>query len=417
MPQDTLLRFLLQLWLLLASLYAGMGAVGAFGRNCWSDGALCALLASLPWCFSETLALPLSLLLLLLSQVILSFLHKIHPLSAACGALFSGCVWTFFLLLLPVMHIVWVLALSALLCALACCLLYKELHRVKPRLEPPDLQQKGILAIWVCMVGVLLLFLLWNGWLLRHESDLLPSYAQVFALATALVFCLCMSLLYALLQATQFRVETLLDRQFQQELESFMQVIRSQRHDFNFHVQALSGMLEAGRYDECHAYMQSLVKSVNHLNQVLPFHHPAVSAMFNAFQEMAFRSDIPMEIRIENDLSRLPCTVLEINTIMGNLLQNAIDETVQLPKSQRWIHVLVVKRGAKNVIKVSNPHHLTEEDFRHVFEAGHSTKKGHQGIGLTTVKRLVTRCHGTIHTEFGEGFVHFIVQLPIPLEI
>lgn len=196
-----------------------------------------------------------------------------------------------------------------------------------------------------------------------------------------------------------------------------MQVIRSQRHDFNFHVQALSGMLEAGRYDECHAYMQSLVKSVNHLNQVLPFHHPAISAMFNAFQEMAFRSDIPMEIRIENDLSRLPCTVLEINTIMGNLLQNAIDETVQLPKSQRWIHVLVVKRGAKNVIKVSNPHHLTEEDFRHVFEAGHSTKKGHQGIGLTTVKRLVTRCRGTIHTEFGEGIVHFIVQLPIPLEI
>lgn len=411
MPQDTLFRFLLQLWLLFCALFGALTLVGIRGYSLWSGSGLGALLSALPWCFFEGLTPLPSLALMLLVLGVFALFRKAAPLPLAYGALLGGWLWSYSLLLLPLVPVGWVLAGSAVLLVLSLCLLQKGDSRLGG-LEMPDIRQKGMLALWLSPVLILLLLLGWNGWLFVHEGE----YAPMVVVFTGLVSLLCLSLLYALLRAAQFRVETLLDKQFQQELESFMQVIRSQRHDFNFHVQALSGMLEAERYEECRGYMQSLVKSVSDLNQVLPLHHPAISAMFNAFQEMAYRSDIAMEVRIENDLMRLPCTVLEANTIIGNLLQNAIDETAQLPASQRWIRVLVVKRGAKNVIKISNPHHLTAEDFRHAFEAGHSTKHGHQGIGLSTVKRLVLRCKGSIHTEFEEGVVHFIVQLPIPLD-
>lgn len=411
MPRDTLLRFLLQLWLLFCALFGALIIAGIRGYSLWSGSALAALLAALPWCFFESLTPLPSLCLMLLVLGIFALLRKANPLPLAYGGLLGGWAWSFFLLLLPLVPLGWVLAGSAVLIVLSLCLLWKVDSR-PAGLEMPDLRQKGLLALWLSPILILLLLLGWNGWLFVHKGE----YAPMVVLFTGLASLLCLGLLYALLRAAQFRVETLLDKQFQQELESFMQVIRSQRHDFNFHVQALSGMLEAERYDECRDYMQSLVKNVHDLNQVLPLYHPAISAMFNAFQEMAFRNKINMELRIENDLMRLPCTVLEVNTIMSNLLQNAIDETSRLPASQRWIRVLVVKRGAKNVIKISNPHHLTEEDFRHAFEAGHTTKQGHQGIGLSTVKRLVLRCKGSIHAEFEEGVVHFIVQLPIPLD-
>ena len=47
------------------------------------------------------------------------------------------------------------------------------------------------------------------------------------------------------------RIEAMIDKQYQTELVNFMQIIRSQRHDFNFHMQAISGMIEGGRYQEC----------------------------------------------------------------------------------------------------------------------------------------------------------------------
>lgn len=413
MPQDTLLRFFLQLWLLLSSLLSAVTLMKGADKNCWVEAPLSALVCALPWLFLEVFALPVSLVLLVCVQMLFGCLHKTNGLHVCCIILLSGWLWTFFLLLLPLVPVAITLVLPLLLC-LSICLIVWKFHKKEPDIV--DYRQSGILLIWLSTLLVLFLFLLWNGWLIRHGDSFSIKDARVLVLVTAIAFSLCLCLLRALLRAAQFKMETLLDRQFQQELESFMQVIRGQRHDFNFHVQALSGMLEAQRYEECHAYMQTLVKSVNHLNQVLPLHHPAVSALFNTFQEIAFRQNIRMELRIENSLARIPCTVLEINTIIGNLLQNAIDETSQLESSQRYIRVLVVKRGAKNVIKVSNPHHLAEEDFRHVFEAGHSTKEGHQGIGLSTVKRLVLRCQGTVHTEFEEGVVHFIVQLPIPLD-
>lgn len=207
------------------------------------------------------------------------------------------------------------------------------------------------------------------------------------------------------------RIEALLDKQYQGELLNFMQVIRSQRHDFNFHMQAISGMIEAGHYEECREYVSQMTKNISVMNDMLPLHDPAVSAMLNSFREMALQKGITLDVSVYNDLARMPCSIYKTNTIIGNLIQNAMDE-VEENSDNRWINVLILKRGGDIIIKVTNPCSRSPEELKDIFRPGYSTKQSHEGIGLTTVTRLAARYHGSVHPEFDNGNISFIVRIP-----
>lgn len=208
------------------------------------------------------------------------------------------------------------------------------------------------------------------------------------------------------------RIETLIDKQYQKEVQAFMEVIRSQRHDFNFHLQAISGLLNDEHYMECKDYVNTMVKDASSMNDVLYLYHPAIGAMLNAFRELAARKGIQLKILIYYNLENIPCTVYETNKILGNLIQNAIDEVEQHLNDSAWIEVMILKRSGNSVFRVSNKMYGDKERFANIFNLGYSTKSSHEGIGLNTVKKFSGKYDGTVYTEFEDDIIHFIVQIP-----
>ncbi len=208
------------------------------------------------------------------------------------------------------------------------------------------------------------------------------------------------------------RIEALVDKQYQAELLNFMQVIRSQRHDFNFHMQTVAGMIETQHYEECDQYVRDMVRHVEQLNDILPLKDPVISALVNTFREMAAGKNIRLEVQALSQLEGLPCTMYEFNSILGNLLQNAIDETEGKPPEKRWIQLAFLKRSRRHIIKVSNPCDREPAEFGSIFDVGYSTKQSHEGIGLVTVRKLAAKYGGTVYLEHDPGVVHFIVRLP-----
>ena len=93
-------------------------------------------------------------------------------------------------------------------------------------------------------------------------------------------------------------------------------------------------------------------------------------------------------------------------TVLGNLLQNAIDELRESTEKVKEISLGLFIDADYTILTVTDTGRGMSPDIRaHLFEKGVSTKGGEHGRGLFLVKELVEKYHGTIDvdTEIGEG--------------
>lgn len=105
----------------------------------------------------------------------------------------------------------------------------------------------------------------------------------------------------------------------------------------------------------------------------------------------------PDSICMENDLL-LP--VQEYVTIVGNLLENAIEELSQKKEDPREIHLGLYCRPDCNVVLCEDTGRGINPAIRDsIFIKGVSSKGTGRGIGMYAIHELVERYHGTIEIE------------------
>ena len=270
-------------------------------------------------------------------------------------------------------------------------------------------QKASIKKLLSALIPGPLVYFLWSLLVLwDKELQILPIL--IFNLVFFLLVC---QMLNRILAQMQEHLENLLDRQYQSELLGFMRLIRSQRHDFNFHMQTVYGMIQKEQYEACQDYISSMLSIVQSSNDLLPLAEPAISALLNTFQEMALQKGLKLEVEIHDDLSHLPCSVYEINTILGNLIQNAIDELERNTRSSRIIKLLIIKRGSNNMIKVSNECHMSPEEMKEIFTPGYTTKPSHEGLGLANAAKMAEKYGGVVYPEFEGQIIHMIARIPM----
>ncbi len=203
------------------------------------------------------------------------------------------------------------------------------------------------------------------------------------------------------------------EQQYRSEMAAYMSTIRSQRHDYNFHVQTLSGLLNRGDYEGCKRYLQNLTEDSVGMNELLPLADPAISSLILSFRSRAQQDGIKLEISIENDLSQIATNVYETNKIIGNLLQNALDEARQLKDKSYGIHLSILKRGEFCMIHVSNRTAGTQPMA--AYQYGKSQKASHEGIGIASIQALANRYGGLVYFRMEGDIIHFVAKIPLVL--
>lgn len=204
---------------------------------------------------------------------------------------------------------------------------------------------------------------------------------------------------------------------WQSQSKDYMNTIRAQRHDFNFHLQAILGLVENHEYEKCGEYVREMVKEANDVNDIMPISDAVVGAMLLNMRKEARQKESDIFYDITYDLNEVLCTSFECNKIIGNLIQNAID-ALKSDKSKRCgIHVSIFKRGTNAIIVVENYFEGNKNDILRCFDEGFTTKKNHQGIGLAMVKRLIEVYGGRIYPEFSKDNIRFVVNIPKSVDI
>lgn len=320
------------------------------------------------------------------------------------------CALAPWLPLLRLAHFPW--EYGALWTVLFLCLLYEGASRVRQgKLSSVSDQYAAQKQESLLMLLPLLILLP------ALALTLLPQTCSLTAAAVYMGILFLLAILLVLLQ-DQIRQRVrlqMLNRAFarwQQESCDYMNTIRSQRHDFNLHLHAISGLVASGEYAECGAYVQRLAAEAAAVNDIMPVADAVVGSMLYNMRETARKKGSDIYYQITYDMAEVLCSGFECNKIIGNLLQNALDALTTPEDLAYGIRTNIFKRKGCTVITVENKFDGDMDAIAKVFEPGYSTKKHHEGIGLPMVLQSVTRCGGRVYPEFEDGKIRFVVSLP-----
>jgi two-component system CitB family sensor kinase len=192
------------------------------------------------------------------------------------------------------------------------------------------------------------------------------------------------------------------------------QALRAQAHEFSNKLHVVGGLIELGRVEEAMRFIAetSLVQQelVDLVQERIADH--ALAALLLA--KAALASERHVEFRLAAD-ARLPSNVADVRdliTIVGNLVDNAIDAVSGSPSG--WVEVSLHSEGDTVTVRVrdSGPG-IDEGAAGEIFREGYTTKVGgtHFGLGLALVRQVAQRRGGSVRVTNDGGAV-FTAILP-----
>jgi two-component system, CitB family, sensor kinase len=196
--------------------------------------------------------------------------------------------------------------------------------------------------------------------------------------------------------------------------------LRAQQHEFSNRMHTLAGLIELGDHEAAARYALDISGASGAAETIrAQIECPEIAAMLLAKATVARERNVTLTL---TDDSRLPADGLDVNailTIVGNLIDNAIDAAAD---GGRPAEVTVRLIGGDTItIEVSDSGTGVADDVApQIFTDGFTTKEttadSPRGIGLALVHRLVRQANGTIAVASHDRTV-FTVTLPLAVEI
>ena len=96
--------------------------------------------------------------------------------------------------------------------------------------------------------------------------------------------------------------------------------------------------------------------------------------------------------------------------ILRNAIANAVSAVALLPESVQRVQIAAGTAGDNFWIRISNRFEGTEFSFDEVSASGVSSKIGHQGQGLSVMRRAASRLDYSISTDAQSGLAVFVLR-------
>jgi two-component system, CitB family, sensor kinase len=200
--------------------------------------------------------------------------------------------------------------------------------------------------------------------------------------------------------------------------------LRSQQHEFSNRMHTLAGLLDLGEYEAALEYAVEAAGAEPSLAESVRSRigNPLMVGLVVAKTTVAAERGVRLLLERESELGEQPPHLERLLTIVGNLLDNAVEAAATPPAPPAGppeVRLRLLEEGATVVVRVADTGPGVPPDARsRIFEDGWSTRPdrgtARRGLGLALVHRLVQRHGGSIEVSEGPGAV-FTVVLPVPV--
>nr|WP_272509123.1 sensor histidine kinase [Clostridium ganghwense] len=204
-----------------------------------------------------------------------------------------------------------------------------------------------------------------------------------------------------------------------QELKSIKKMtneLRAQNHEFMNKLHTISGLIQLEEYDKAVNYISDICEKKQEIVGLLDnkIKNSHIAGILLAKYYKASEAKIFLKIDSKSYLNDLPegITEGEICSIIGNLIENAIDELVKMEEGEILVRINSDEKELKIWVQ-DNGRGINKEIRDKIFDKGVTTKRGNRGFGLWIIKQIVDQADGKIKLFQDNGTIW---SIHIPME-
>ena len=195
-----------------------------------------------------------------------------------------------------------------------------------------------------------------------------------------------------------------------EELERSYSAIRAAHHDMNNHLRTLNGLHATQSYEELGQYLQGIAGEYTAADTALTGNIP-LDVLLTSKLAVAKANDIALHYEARNiETLKIPYT--DLCSIVGNLLDNAIEACLKLPEDrEKTVHVQIVKKEQMLNLFVENS---SDGRYKKQGNTFLSSKNGlMNGMGLKICNATVKRLGGYMYIDAADTSFRVSITFPI----
>ena len=193
------------------------------------------------------------------------------------------------------------------------------------------------------------------------------------------------------------------------EVENVYNTMRGWRHDYHNHMQTLKAYLSMNQLKEMSEYLDHLEEDLDSIDIAIKTGNTSVNAILSSKVSIAQRNAINVNCKAIVP-SQLKISDVHLCTIIGNLLDNAIESCQKVEPDKRFIRIYIGLFKEQLYISVTNS---TNQTQRKKLTELITSKKGEHGFGLRRIDKIVDQYDGYLNRKNEPGVFATEIMLPL----
>ena len=183
--------------------------------------------------------------------------------------------------------------------------------------------------------------------------------------------------------------------------------IRAIRHDMKHHIREIKELAEKGMTKEINEYIDMLAGDINEAQSYIDTGNAALDGIVNYYMSVAATENIIFDTNISVP-QNMQIKTYDLNIIMGNLLDNAFENTMMAKNKQ----VLLKMKYFNSILYISSINTYTGA-IKKSGEKFISLKDNSHGYGVDNIKRIVNKYNGNIEIDYKNNIFNISIMLYI----
>lgn len=192
------------------------------------------------------------------------------------------------------------------------------------------------------------------------------------------------------------------------EIQNMYRQIRGWRHDYRNHIQNMKIQLYEKNYGKLEEYLEQLAEDLDTVDTVIKTGNVMADAILNSKLSVAEKMNVQTNVKVSIP-EKIQMSDVELCSVLGNLLDNAIEACSNLPENERFIRIYIGRLKGQLYCSVQNSAGKVKKEKGEYL----STKEGEHGYGLFRIDRVAKKYGGYVNRQNEEGV--FATEFTVPL--